>query len=189
MPGIRTFIAIETEQHIRDAMENVQTILKSAYADVRWEPAAKLHATIKFLGNVQPTVLPSVLSASRAVVEQTPSFQLTYEGIGCFPSMKSPRIVWIGCTNKDGTLTHLKNHLDDALLPLGFEIEKRDFHPHITIGRVKGLYRLQHLISMIEKVTFEPHIATVTSITVMKSTLKPEGSEYSVLEQYKLKQQ
>jgi 2'-5' RNA ligase len=167
-------------------MEKVQLQLKQSNADVRWEAITKLHATIKFLGDVQENVLPAVLTSIKTNIEKHSQFQLTYEGLGCFPNKKRPRVVWIGCKNDDGTLDKLKTALDDSLLPFGFEAEKRNFQPHVTLGRIKSFNRIKNLISLIEKVTFEPHSFTVKSITVMRSILTPQGSEYSTLGEYHL---
>jgi len=185
--GIRTFIAIETPSDIKVEMEKIQSQLKQSNADVRWESKEKLHATIKFLGDVQENALPSVLTSIKSSVEAHPPFHLTYHGLGCFPNKRSPRVVWIGCSNDDGTLEQLKLALDNSLLSFGFEAEKRNFQPHVTLGRVKGFNRLPYLISLIERVTFEPHTITVQRITVMRSILKPQGSEYSLLGEYHLK--
>lgn len=186
MTNIRTFIAIETPTDLKEEMEKVQSLLKQSNADVRWEQKEKFHATIKFLGDVQENILPKVLSVIEATVQEHPPFQLTYEGLGCFPNKKNPRVVWIGSRNDDGTLDKLKTALDTSLKPFGFEPEKRNFHPHITLGRVKSTNRIKDLISMMEKVTFEPQSITVQHITVMKSILKPQGSEYSILGVYHL---
>ena len=100
--------------------------------------------------------------------------------------MKSPRVLWIGCENPDGRLLPLKNALDSGLLPEGFEVEDRPFHPHVTLGRVKSLRGKNDLTPMLEKLTLEPRVATVAEIIVMKSTLKPQGAVYTVLKNIRL---
>ena len=173
---------------IKDAMVSVQEQLKESRADVRWESEEKLHATIKFLGDVQENVLPSVLSIIKKSIVKFPHFLLNYQGIGCFPNMRNPNVIWIGCHNADGTLEQIKNTLDDELEVFGFVKEKRNFSPHITLGRVKGPSRLRDLTSLIEKVTFEPKGAIVKTVTVLRSKLKPQGSEYSILDEVPLQQ-
>jgi 2'-5' RNA ligase len=162
-------------------MSSLQSELKKSNADVRWEPSEKFHATIKFLGDVEERNLPRIIAKIEQSVSTVPHCTVSYEGIGTFPDKEHPRVIWIGCENPDGNLLKLKSNLDAALHPLGFPIEERVFHPHITLGRVKSGIRIKDLLSMLENLTFEPRSAKVERIVVMKSTLKPQGSEYSVL--------
>jgi 2'-5' RNA ligase len=184
---LRAFVAFEAPADVRGAMEQLRDRLKESGADVRWEPKEKFHATIKFLGNVDEKLLPSVMSEIERVTNDFSSFDVTYGDLGCFPSVKRPRVIWIGCMNTDGQLSSLKNSLDDRLRKLGFEKEERDFHPHITLGRVKSNRGLDHLTPVLQSATFHPHPSLCNTILLMKSTLKPQGSEYSVVRAYALK--
>jgi 2'-5' RNA ligase len=186
MPSIRTFIAIETPGPIRKDILSLQDRLKRSGADVRWEPEDKFHATVKFLGDVDETALPGVLTKIETVVVQHRACEVIFEKLGCFPDNKRPRVVWVGCSNPDGKLEALKSMLDNELRVFGFEIESRPFRPHITLGRIKSQNRIEHLISILENLTFEPHASVVNKIFVMKSMLKPKGSEYSVLQTIQL---
>jgi RNA 2',3'-cyclic 3'-phosphodiesterase len=182
MPPVRTFIAFATPPDIRSGMLALQSELKKANADVKWESPDKFHATIKFLGDVAEGMLPNMLNKIRVAAEATAPFEVSYQTLGCFPNKKNPRVIWIGCHNADGTLDFLKTRLDVDLLPLDFEIEERAFHPHITLGRVRSQRGLNNLTPMLEKLTFDPRNALVKEIVVMKSVLKRDGSEYSILQ-------
>ncbi|MBI4548988.1 MAG: RNA 2',3'-cyclic phosphodiesterase [Ignavibacteriae bacterium] len=188
MPPIRAFIAFETPYEIRDEIYALQSQLKNSQADVRWEFLEKFHVTIKFLGNVDEQALPDVISSIETALGKYTCFDVTYQGLGAFPNLRNPRVIWVSCVNADGILEKAKNELDDALLPLGFEKEDRTFHPHITLGRVKSSKRLKNLTPMLEKLTFEPRSTTISEILVMKSVLKPEGSVYSILKSIQLQQ-
>ena len=181
MPSFRTFIAFETPVAVREKIRELQTELKKADADVRWEPMEKFHATIKFLGDVKEDTLPAVLAKIQAVAESHASFEVVYTSLGCFPHRKNPRVLWVGCENTDGRLELLKTRLDVELLPFGFEVEQRQFHPHITLGRVKSPKGLKNLTPMLESLTFHPQTVLIKEILTMKSVLKREGSEYSIL--------
>jgi len=181
MGSVRTFIAFDTPDDIRNEMAALQQQLKTAGADVKWESPDKFHATIKFLGDIDDSLLPEILCDIETITREYHSFPVTYKNLGGFPDIRHPRVVWIGCENDDGTLDRLKNALDTGLAPRGFEIEMRSFHPHITLGRVKSLARLQYLTPMLENLTFEPRTATIKKILIMKSVLQPQGAEYSIL--------
>ena len=106
--------------------------------------------------------------------------------MGCFPDIRHPHVVWVGCSNPDKRLESIKTMLDSELTPLGFESEKRAFRPHITLGRIKSEKNISHLISTLEKLTFEPQSCTISEMVLMKSVLKSQGSEYSVLKKFQL---
>ncbi len=182
MPAIRTFIALDTPEVIRGEIQTLQAELKKSGADVKWESLQKFHATIKFLGDVQEMMMDRLLQRIRQAVAASPCFEVVFESLGCFPNIHNPRVIWVGCHNADGTLGALKSRLDADLIPLGFEAEDRAFHPHITLGRVKSSGGIRNLTPMLEKLTFQPRNAAITEILVMKSVLKREGSEYSIIE-------
>lgn len=184
--AIRSFISFETPDEIRDRMFEFQSNLRESGADGRWEPKEKFHATIKFLGNVDENQLPTIISTIEQTVKQFNSFEITYLQLGCFPNLNRPRVIWIGCENRDGTLAILKNSLDDMLLQYGFEREEREFHPHVTLGRVKSGKGLNNLTPLLQSLTFEPSRFQCREILLMKSVLKPQGSVYSVLHKFLL---
>ena len=186
MPSLRTFIAFDTPGSIREEIRELQSELKKSSADIRWEPSEKFHATIKFLGDTDEKKMPDVLARIQTIVKQFPVFAITYASLGCFPNRNNPRVIWLGCQNADGALELLKTRLDVELLPLGFDIEDRRFHPHITLGRVKSSRGLKNLTPMLENLTFQPHHAMIKEILVMKSVLKREGSEYSIIKAIQL---
>lgn len=179
--AIRSFIAIGTPETIRHKMLELQSKLRESAADVQWEPQEKLHATIKFLGNVEEHLFQTIVSTAEHSIKEFQPFEIRYSQLGCFPNVNRPRVIWIGCENGDGTLAKLKEALDSALLPHGFEREDRKFHPHITLGRVKGLKNIKTLIPMLRSLTFDSYPFICKEILLMKSVLKQGGSEYSVL--------
>jgi len=163
-------------------MKKIQDQLKESHADIKWELPHQLHATIKFLGDVDEQTMPAILSAIRSATIDITRFTVSYRSVGSFPDNRHPRIVWIGCDDGTETVLQLKNNLDKRLLPLGFAVEDRKFHPHITLGRVKSSRNLSYLTPMLENCTFEPRVAVVEEVFVMRSILKPQGAEYSVLQ-------
>jgi RNA 2',3'-cyclic 3'-phosphodiesterase len=186
MNSTRTFIAFDTPAKIKNDIEIIQSKLRSAGADVKWEHKDKFHATIKFLGDVENSRLDSIIDKIANSIKQYPPTEIIYDGIGVFPNRNNPRVIWIGCTNSDGIIKKIKIALDKNLVNDGFEIEKRTFYPHITLGRVKSDRGLKNLLPMLENLTFEPQNTLIKEILVMKSVLKHEGSEYSVLKSIQL---
>ena len=184
--AVRSFIAFNTSDSIRERMEALQTKLRGASADIRWESRENLHATIKFLGNVDEQQLPSVISVAGDTVRGFKSFDVTCKGLGCFPNALRPRVIWIGCEDRGGMLPSLKQALDNSLIQFGIEREEREFHPHITLGRVKTEKRIDQLTHMLESLTFDEESFRCREILLMKSTLNSRGAEYTSLSTFLL---
>jgi 2'-5' RNA ligase len=181
MPSLRLFIAFSPPPRLKTELGHTIDELRSSDADVRWEAPDKLHATITFLGDSDESLLPAITDIIGRCGRSTPTCDVTYTGLGAFPTMQRPRVVWAGCEEKTGTLLSLKKRLEGGLLPLGFRTEERVFHPHITLGRLKGDRNIRNLISMLEKCMFEPRTVELGEVQLMKSVLNPGGSVYSVV--------
>jgi len=186
MNTIRTFIAIETPEELKPEIATLQKQLIATHADVKWEHEKKFHITVKFLGDVKETMMPGLLSHLDSVLREYSGFPLTYKGLGCFPNMRLPRIVWVGAHNNDGKLLEIYTAIEDELISFGFKREKNQFTPHITIGRVRSERGTPDLISTLEKLTLEPRTFRIHEIVVMRSVLKQSGSEYEVLQTIQL---
>jgi len=187
MPAIRSFIAVDTAPEVKAAIVEVEERLRATNAEVRWESIEKFHITLKFLGNVEEAKLHSLESRLEEVLSPFSAFNITYQGLGCFPNQHHPRVVWIGAENEDGTLRRIQEAIEGVSESLGFQREERQFHPHITIGRVKGSRNLKALVPELRNTTFTPHSSLIKEVLLMKSDLKPSGSVYTVLRTIHLK--
>jgi 2'-5' RNA ligase len=187
MPPIRSFIAVDTASEVKVAIIEVEERLRATNADVRWESIEKFHITLKFLGNVEEAKLHSLENRLEEVLSPFSAFNMTYRGVGCFPNQHHPRVVWIGAENEDGTLRRIQETIEGVAGSFGFQREEREFHPHITIGRVKGSKNLKELVSELGNISFAPHPAVIKEVLLMKSDLKPTGSVYTVIQRFPLK--
>ena len=187
MPTIRSFIAVDTAPEVKTAIVDVEERLRATNAEVRWESIEKFHITLKFLGNVGEAKLHSLENRLEEVLSPFPAFNMTYQGVGCFPNQHHPRIIWIGAENDDGTLRRIQESIEGVAESFGFQREERQFHPHITIGRVKGSKNLKALVTELGNATFTPHSSLIREVLLMKSDLKPSGSVYTVLRTIHLK--
>lgn len=178
---MRLFIAIDTPASVKAQMVEIQEELKKSEADVKWETSNKFHITLKFLGDTNDTLLPVITRILETAGTKFPSFQIEYDDVGCFPNWKQPRVIWVGANEQSGTLLQIKRFLDTELEKLGFKIEPRKFHPHITLGRVKSQHNIKNLTVIMESLKFKSEKTTCREILLMRSILKPSGSEYSTL--------
>jgi 2'-5' RNA ligase len=179
--AIRTFISIPLPSGIGEAVRDFTAKIRPWCGDAKWERTDKLHLTMKFLGDTDDRIVGNVLDSVRGAAAGVPPFMLTVAGFGAFPSERRPRILWIGCADADGSLEALHAGLEERLAPLGFEREDRPFHPHVTIARLRDDGATPHLTSLPKSLNFEPHHTLVSEIFLVRSVLKPAGSEYTVI--------
>ena len=139
--------------------------------------------TLKFLGDVQSAQVKAVLSAMETAVRDIPSFVMDLQGTGVFPSESRPRVLWIGIDQGKDILTKLAGKINDLLIPLGFEAEKRDFSAHLTLARVRSAspVHVREVVDTMRQSNFLTDPFEVSQVTLWRSILNPSGPEYSVL--------
>ncbi len=137
---MRCFVAIDLSVDVRSALLEVQGRLRAAAgrADVRWVDPPGLHLTLKFLGRVEDAQVSELASALAAASASIPPLELTTGGVGAFPTLTRPRVVWVGLAAGASEVVRLAVAVDRAFAPLGFPPEARPFHPHVTLARVRS---------------------------------------------------
>lgn len=184
---LRAFIAVEIPLEIREAAcKAIAPLQQGLGSAVRWVPIDNMHLTLKFLGDVAPTNVELLSEMLRAEADLFPCFDLHVSGLGSFPNLKRPRVIYIGI-QAPATLEVLQRGIDSAARRLGYESEERGFSPHLTIGRVKYASRAtgaeqQAVRRAIEETRIDSlGTARVDSLHLYKSDLGPTGSVYTRL--------
>jgi RNA 2',3'-cyclic 3'-phosphodiesterase len=179
---IRSFIAVETPKDVRDGISALQANLKpAAGSSVRWVANDNLHLTLIFLGEVEENFLNKVKEQLTSAVKTVKSFEANLNGIGAFPSQRSPRIIWIGMDKGKDEAIDLQATVEKPLITIGYKPEDRKFHPHLTVGRVKGVIKDP---AKIFETNYTSRNFPVKSIVLFKSTLRPEGPVYEKLQEF-----
>lgn len=184
---MRTFIAIDLDDSLKKALETLVGELRLLAANVRWVGVAGMHLTLKFLGEVSEEDAAGVISILEDVAARHRVFGLVLEGTGAFPpGRRDPRVLWVGAAAEPPVLA-LQEDVERGMEKLGFEREKRQFHPHLTLGRVKIPSRLDLLAQELRK--YQDHRfgeMSVRKFTFFQSILKPSGAEYAILKEFHL---
>jgi len=185
MSKIRTFIAIPLNQDIISRLEKIHEELRSIPADVKWVRPKSIHLTLKFLGNTDEGEIDGIARVIQNGVRTFQSWSVNIKNVGVFPSLRNPRVVWIGIEDKSSKIITLQNQIEKELSKLGFEEEKRKFSPHLTLGRVKSPRGKRDLILYLsderEKKFGE---MGVDRVVLFRSDLKPSGAIYTVLKEF-----
>ena len=187
-PTLRTFIAIELDQEVRDGLSRVQGKFKRGAPDgaVKWVNPEAVHLTLKFLGDTPVSKVSKVADALGAARKGLDAFDLSIEGRGCFPNCRRPRVIWVAARDLSGTtLVRLHAAIERLVSPLGFPTENRSFSPHLTLGRIArsaspaAEAAVGALIqeSVVERIALQ----RVTTVSLIKSDLRPSGPVYFTL--------
>jgi len=180
--SIRTFIAIELPDHIIASIIKVQQYLKSKTSNIKWVIPENIHLTLRFLGDIKPDDVQPVGQALSKAVKDVSPFSISAEGIGAFPGLNRPRVIWIGVGGRTDSLMALDQNLGDYLETIGFPREKRKFTGHLTIGRIRGKINPIQLIDAIKGCGgFKTELFSVNQVILFKSDLKPAGAVYKKL--------
>lgn len=178
----RTFIAIELNDKVRFELSSLQSILRKSDADVKWVEPESIHLTLKFLGYIDDKKIREVENILNEVVKNIKPFSLSLKEIGAFPKLNYPKVIWVGVDEGKFQTQQIAKDLEDKLESIGIPKEGRDFHPHITLGRVRTPKNKDKLKSIIETTKFEPESKiNVYHLTLFKSQLAPQGPIHTPL--------
>jgi len=192
MEKIRTFIAIELDENLKNCLTKLQEQLKgeAPQGSVRWVRPEGIHLTLKFLGDVPANRIGEITQALQKSCQGFAPFFLSCSGLGCFPDLKHPNVVWVGVQEETGTLAQLQKAIEENLASLGYPAEKRPFSPHLTIGRVQKRVGASDLRQLGELVGASERGVSgrmeVRSVSLMRSDLRPDGAVYTRLAEVEL---
>ena len=179
---MRLFIALNLPSSERERIHEAAAPLRDAGLPVRWLDPESYHLTLKFLGGVRDEMVPRVERVGEKVAAQTERFSLGLGGFGAFPTIRRPRVIWLGA-NPTPVLRCLKQDLEWALTHHGFERETRAFHPHITLGRAgqdEGAGAFRGLDELAASLDYQSSVP-VRTVDLMRSQLSRTGATYSLV--------
>jgi len=184
---IRSFLAIELPKTILEKIRELQAELKQSRADVKWVSPEKIHLTLKFFGSIEESKVDEIIGDIEEPVRLAPPFSLNVRGMGAFPHLKNPRVIWMGLIDERGVLVPFQKELEGRLEKAGFAPEKRSFQPHLTLGRMNSSRGKDELIWRIEKHQEEEFGGfEVERVVLFKSDLRPTGPIYTALRDVRL---
>lgn len=180
---MRLFVALALPAAVREALAATQARLQRDAHPVRWSDITKLHLTLQFLGETDAAVVAPLL-AGLARLEVAP-LRLTLSGLGAFPGLQQPRVIWAGVAGDIDALGQLQAAVVELTRTLGFAVEPRSFVPHLTLGRVRSEARpaqLRALAATLRAAEPPPPLGWQAGQPILyQSTLTPHGPSYTAL--------
>ncbi len=187
---MRVFAGVELDEGVRHACADVarelDQRLHSARSPLglRWIPEENLHITLWFFGEVSDARSTEIADRLRETWH-LPAFALTIAGAGVFPPSGPIRIVWLGVAAGADEIMAIHRELTARLVPLGLEPERRDYHPHVTLGRSqKSAGSSQRARAIIQRGDVQAGTCGIDHITLFQSRLSPRGAQYSLCCEY-----
>jgi len=186
----RAFIAIDLPESVKSFLSEAQAALKLYGFQVKWVRPQNIHLTLKFLGDTATADSDKIVEAMTLAARNCPIVSLTAKGVGVFPNVRRPRVIWAGLNGQIETLANLQQTLDAHLADLGFATDTRAFKSHLTLGRVKGKIASDRMIAAIDKLEeFESESFEIHQVILFKSELRPSGAVYTQVQRIALQGQ
>jgi 2'-5' RNA ligase len=182
---VRAFIAIALPEGVKLFLRELLAQLKSYGGNVRWTRPEGIHLTLKFLGNVGRDRLPELEKEISLALRPHAAMRLRLAGMGAFPGLNRPRVIWVGIDDPQEGLPPAVVDLEHALERLGFEREKRRYNPHLTLGRVRSGRLSPDLLDAIRQmIDLSGPSFDADHAVLFQSILKPSGAEYHPLSRF-----
>ena len=184
---VRVFVAVPISPGAKRVLGAVlQDLGVQSPRGVRWVQPEAIHLTLKFLGNVETSLLPDIAEAMRRSAQAVAPFRITLSGLGMFPNDKRPRVLWAGIDGDLDSLLGLQQKIEQAMAELGFTPEGRPFSAHLTLGRVRDRASAEERRSICAAMSAaslcQVESWLVESAHLVRSHLAPAGATYTTLD-------
>lgn len=178
---MRTFVAVEISNAIRSAAARVLRKLTDLGGDFKWVAPVNLHLTLNFLGELPDAAVVDVCRLTSEAAAGFEPFEVSFGGLGCFPGLANPRIVWLGVDRGSQQLTEIQKKLSQAYQPLSLPADRRTYRPHLTLGRARRRIQLPFEFErfLSQSANLEVGSMLVNEIVVFSSHLDRSGPNYT----------
>ena len=176
-------MAVKPPAAVLDAVAAQVAPARSVRVGLRWEQPERYHLTLQFLGPVRR--LAPVVEGLAAAVAGREAFPFRLGGAGAFPKPGRARVVWIGAALGGHDVVGLAGAVGGALRPFGYEPDRKEFHPHLTLARLKVPDDVADVVAAIGPGAVGEAF-TVGEIVLYESRLSPTGPTYTALERFPL---
>jgi len=183
---IRTFIAVDLPSSVLDALGQISSQLQDKLpgTPVRWVNFEKMHLTLKFMGDISKENIGMVEKILKTEASKRQVMEIGIGGIGAFPKMRHPRVVWIG-VEAPTELFDLRRGIEDGVARLGYNYDKYEFTPHLTLGRISRKASARD-VRTVGNVLHDFQVgfigvARIEAVHLYRSDLSPDGAKYSRL--------
>jgi len=182
--GIRSFVAFDLDNaDVLKKLTDVQSLVTKTGADVKVVEPENIHMTLRFLGNITPSMVERIFEEMKKA--QFTPFDVKIRGVGAFPDIRYPRVLWAGIAEGADQLRGIFKQLEPRLMGLGFAPDPKGFNPHLTIARVRTGRNKDVLARFLEENEgYNFGVVRAECLRLKKSELTPRGPLYSTLKEF-----
>ena len=172
---MRTFLAFEVSAPVKEYLQEIIRFMAPRVTGVRWVNSDGQHVTVKFIGEIDETTASGVREKLSVIEGKYGPFEASIKDIDAFPNKRRARVIVVSLEKGVDIAKAIFHDIETSLLQLGFESEKRDFTPHVTLGRKReSSPLLERDIPTLNKMSF-----VIDRLVLFRSTLTPQGAIYS----------
>ena len=185
MEIVRCFVCVALGDEARRSLEVYVAGLRNHAPSIRWVSVAALHITLKFCGEIPVETVTKLSDKYADALQNVRPFRLSIEGLGCFPDLHRPTVLWIRIREGLEELVSLYDLVERASVSSGIPPERRSFSPHLTLARIKNPKDVTPALhEMIREGATPRYFSGIGEAIFMKSRLTPGGPIYSPIRRY-----
>jgi 2'-5' RNA ligase len=177
---VRLFLALELDPRERKEIRQATAPMRTAAPEANWISEDNLHLSIKFFGEQPETAPAEINSILAAVGAAHHPLDLRVSGLGAFPNLRTPRVVWMGVQH-DPRLELMHHDVEATCAANGYALDARAFRPHITLARVRDEMPLANAraLALAARAVVYTSVQQVSALSLLASTLGPGGPRYT----------
>jgi 2'-5' RNA ligase len=187
---MRLFFAVTLPEELIARVADIQQELRKSIQNegVRWTRPEQFHYTVKFLGEQSEARVHKAIECANSLRDAWQPFELRLGGVGAFPNVKRPSVLWVGAITGGDVLTEIGATLDKMLVNEGFPREFKPVKAHLTLARIKSYGGEASAARALRSAEVgDIGTATIEGFVLMQSDLKSTGSEYAVVESFQFR--
>lgn len=185
---MRAFIAIELPESLRVQLGELVARLRKTGVRASWVRPDRMHLTLRFLGDVTEEQVAALTESLTESCQGVAPFSLNCRELGAFPKLRKPSVVWAGISPLEPDLAQVQSAAETSARACGLTPERKSFHPHVTLVRIKDPRNASALVRAVElEGDFTAGAFEVSHVSLFSSELTPHGPIYTRIRDFPLK--
>ena len=176
---MRAFIAVELPDQTKQELVDMAAQLRRSGVRASWVRPERMHLTLRFLGEIGEDQAEAAGEFLASAYAGRDVFECRLHGAGAFPNARRPNVLWAGIAPLEGGLAETQAVAEEAAQRIGLKAERRSFHPHLTLGRIRRPEKAGDVSRALRPLAeFCGAHFLVDGASLFSSTLTPDGPIY-----------
>ncbi|MDQ2943423.1 MAG: RNA 2',3'-cyclic phosphodiesterase [Candidatus Dormibacteraeota bacterium] len=178
---VRAFFGLPLPEKQRRQLDRYLAACAASAPEFRWTPAANLHLTVRFIGNIERSIVEGI--ADKLAENPLTGFELELGDVGTFKRGRLVRVVWLQVRSGADAAGELAARVELECSKAGLAPEARPFQPHLTLARARARDG-----AVLRALPPPPKLPSWSAdeLILYRSHLRPAGSVYEPLRRLRL---